>query len=102
MTGIDPRATAGQMSPDGMWRWDGARWELVSTLAASAPASSARTSRRSVLATVAGIQALVAAPFILACCIFPYVCYTDTSRRPRTGSVVNTGYASCLYYAAGP
>jgi hypothetical protein len=73
MPGIDPRATAGQLSPDGMWRWDGARWELVSNLAASAPASSARTPRRSVLPTVAGIQALVAAPFILAGCIFPYV-----------------------------
>lgn len=102
MQGIDPRATAGQLSPDGMWRWNGVRWELVANPAVPATTPAARTSRRSLLATVAGIQAFVATPFVLAGCIFPYIYYSDTSSGPSTASVFNSGYSGGLWYAAEP
>jgi hypothetical protein len=33
----DPRASQGQLSPDGYWRWDGARWVPAAQAAPAAP-----------------------------------------------------------------
>ena len=107
MQGSDPRA--GQLSPDGQWRWDGVRWVPAISAAPPlpsptpfAPAGAPSTSRRPWLATGGGISALVAMPFIIAGCFVPYVTYTDTSSGPSTSSVFNVGYPGFWPYAVEP
>jgi hypothetical protein len=90
----------GQLSPDGMWRWDGSQWQAV--MPAPQPASAAKA-ERSWFATGGGMIALVGVPFILAGCIFPFVYYTDTSNGgPTSASVFNLGYSGGLFYALEP
>jgi hypothetical protein len=113
MQGTDPRA-AGQLSPDGQWRWDGVRWVPAMT-AAPAPQppmppplpspfapSASGPSRRSWLATGGGITALAAMPFIVAGCVLPYIYYNDTSSGPVSSAVFNAGYPGAWPYAVEP
>jgi len=58
--------------------------------------------KRSWLATVGGIAALVAIPFIVAGCMLPFVYYTDTSNGPASSSVFNLGYTGGLFFALEP
>lgn len=92
---------AGQLSPDGMWRWDGSAWQPLA--GALPPTQAPRRSTRSWLATVGGIAALAAIAFIVAGCIFPFVYYSDTSAGgPSSSSVFNVGYSGGLFFALEP
>ncbi len=100
MQGTDPRQKAGQLSPDGMWRWDGMQWQPEPSVAS--PVSATRTSRRSWLATGGGIAGLLAIPFIVAGCIFPFVYYNDPGSGPASSSIFNLGYSGGLFFALEP
>jgi hypothetical protein len=90
----------GQLSPDGMWRWDGSQWQAVVPASQPAPAAGAE---RSWFATGGAIISLVGVPFILGGCIIPFVYYTDTSNGgPASASVFNLGYTGGLFYALEP
>jgi len=52
--GVEPSSQVGQLSPDGMWRWDGRQWIL-----AGAPGSPPRPSRRWLWWVAAGCSALI-------------------------------------------
>jgi hypothetical protein len=84
-----------------MWRWDGSQWQPVVAPASSPP--EAPSSKRSWLATGGGIAGLVAVPFILAGCIFPFVYYSDTSAGgPPSPSIFNLGYPGAIFYTLEP
>ncbi len=96
----DPPRATGQLSPDGMWRWDGTRWQPEPSILT--PISPPRISKRSWLATGGGIAALIAIPFIAAACTLPFVYYTDVSSGPASSSVFNLGYSGGLFFALEP
>jgi hypothetical protein len=48
----DPAVEPGQLSPDGLWRWDGAQW--VSVVAGAAPLPAPRRSRNGIWWLVGG------------------------------------------------
>ena len=52
--GVEPSSQVGQLSPDGMWRWDGRQWIL-----AGAPGERPRTSRRWLWWVAAGCSVLI-------------------------------------------
>src|SRR5438132_10546179 len=100
MQRIDPPQLTGQLSPDGMWRWDGTRWQPEPSV--FSPTAPPRTSKRSWLATTGGIAALIAIPFIVAGSTLPFVYYTDTSNGPASSSIFNLGYTGGLFFALEP
>jgi len=100
MQGSNPGHPAGQLSADGMWRWDGARWQPEASVISAMPP--ARISKRSWLATGGGIASLGAVGFILAGCVFPFVYYSDPAGGPPSASIFNLGYTGGLFYALEP
>ena len=101
MQGSDPRQPVGQLSPDGMWRWDGSRWQAEPSV--MSPLAAPRVSTRSWLATGGGIVALIAIPFIVAACIFPFVYYSGNSNGGSTSSsIFNLGYPGGVFFALEP
>jgi len=88
----------GHISPDGLWRWDGAQWQPT-----GAPPTVARPEHtaRPWLAILGGVFALVALPVILAGCVLPFVNWTDTSNG-ATASVFNPGFVGGYWYAVEP
>jgi len=112
MQGSDPRAP-GYLSPDGLWRWDGARWVPVGSQPPPPPAATFASPPatfgavpsiavsgppRSRLATGGGITAILAVGVIIAGCIVPYAHYSDGS----SPSVFNGGFAGAWGNAAEP
>jgi hypothetical protein len=96
----------GDLSPDRLWRWDGAGWipaaapnmPSESTLATQ---SQAATARRSPLAIAGGIVAVVGGLLIIPACALNYIHYTD-STQPSSLSVFNPGYDPSRWFAAEP
>ena len=100
MQRIDPPQSTGQLSADGMWRWDGTRWQPEAS--AMSPTSSPQRSRRSWLATGGGIAALISVAFVVAGCAFPFIYYSDPAGGPPSASIFNLGYTGGLFYALEP
>lgn len=74
-----------QLSPDGLFRWDGTRW--VPTTGATAK------SMQSWLATTGAITAITGVVVIIAGCVLPYMRYTEaTSGYSQSPSVFNGGF----------
>lgn len=86
------------MSPDGLWRWDGAQWQPTG---AQSMAVRAEPSPRSWLAIVGGIVGLVSLPVIVTGCVLPFINWTDTSNG-ATASIFNPGFAGGYWYAVEP
>src|SRR5215472_9775173 len=92
-----PQAT-GQISPDGLWRWDGVRWIPVAAAAPSTP-----DVRRSSLAIGGGITAFLGAIVLGVGSAIPYVHYTgDTSGQYDWPSVFNGGFTGAWGDAVEP
>src|SRR5712692_727317 len=101
MQGTDPSASAGRLSPDGMWRWDGVRWMPVanatpppqSTPFTSDAATHVSSSPRSSVATIGGIGAILGVIVLIVGCALPYVHYTgDVTGVSANPSVFNGGF----------
>ena len=108
MQTTDPRTAAGQLSPDGLWRWDGMRWVPASAGLPLPPMTTptpipGAPPRRSTLAVIGGIAGIAAIPFILAGCFLPFIYYSDTSGGGVTSSsVFNLGFPGTAWFAAEP
>ena len=90
----------GDISPDRLWRWDGARWvptELVPPQVGMAPSSNPR----SLAATAGGVIAMVSGLLIVVACALPFVHYTD-SQEPTSPSIFNTGFSPSYGFAVEP
>jgi hypothetical protein len=90
---------AGDLSPDRLWRWDGARWVPAAPppVARQAPGSG-----RSWLPIAGALAAIVAAVLVIVACALPYAHYNDPSITPSSPSVFNTGGPGALWFAAEP
>lgn len=102
-----PGPAPGNLSPDGMWRWDGARWTPTfnspPAMLGEAPVATGRTSRRSWLATAGGIAALAGVCAVAIGSILPFAHYSgDTSGYSADPSVFNGGYPGAWGDAAEP
>ncbi len=86
------------MTPDGLWRWDGAQWQPTGASSTVAPA---QRSPRSWLAIAGGVFGLLALPVILAGCVLPFINWTDTSNG-ATASIFSPGFAGGYWYAVEP
>ena len=100
MQGTDPSVLPGRVSPDGLWRWDGVRWEPAASLNpppplfGSAPATEAFRSERSGLASAGGITAIIATVIVFFGCALPYVHYSgDVSGVSASPSVFHGGFS---------
>lgn len=111
MQGTDPGASAGRLSPDGMWRWDGVRWMPVANATPPPPGapfandSVAQVSRpaRSSVATIGGIGAIVGLVVLIVGCALPYVHYSgDVTGQSATPSVFNGGFTGAWGNVAEP
>jgi hypothetical protein len=95
-------ALAEQISPDGLYRWDGVRWVpregVTAAQVPDAPAASPGTR----LAGAGAAVAFVAAIVIVVACALPYATYTDQSVSPAAPSIFFPGYPGALWYAAEP
>jgi hypothetical protein len=99
----------GDLSPDRLWRWDGARWVPAATAyappnlpAISSPLPQTTAARRhSWLAISAGLVAALGAIMIILGCALTYVHYTD-STDPSSLSVFNPGFGPSTWFAAEP
>ena len=113
-----PTPSAGQVSPDGMWRWDGQRWVLTAaampqptpymapavasaTASPYAPPGTASTGTRSWLAIGGAIAGLLGTPLIFVGCIVPYVYWNDTSRG-ASASIFDMSSGPGFWYAIEP
>jgi hypothetical protein len=95
----------GQLSPDGLYRWDGVRW--IPTAGVAPPAAMAVQVERvsapgSRLAIAGGVVSIVGAVAIIAACILPYAKMTDPSAAQSALSIFNAGFSGGLWYAAEP
>jgi len=91
----------GRLSPDGLWRWDGARW--VPTRAAQAPnAMGASAGRRPWAALTGAIVSIASAAVLLAACFFPYGYYSDGNGGTYSSSIFNGGYAGAGWQIPEP
>jgi hypothetical protein len=95
------RMQAGQVSPDGMWRWDGERWALAAPASLSLPDHASIAARRPVLGVAGAAAAMLGATAVLAGCFLPFVYWNDTSNG-ATSSVFDPGYGGGLWYALEP
>lgn len=102
MQGFNPGPSVGQISADGLWRWDGANWVPTGAAAVnSQPAmygyavgAEASKSPRSALLTAGSATALAAVAVVAAGCILPYVHYTgDTTGINPSPSIFNGGFS---------
>jgi hypothetical protein len=96
----------GELSPDRLWRWDGASWvptggTLPPPPAGAWAASAGETRPVSWSAIAGGITALVAGVLILVACALPYIHYTD-STSPSSISIFYTGFAPSNAFAIEP
>ena len=113
-----PIPSAGHVSPDGMWRWDGQRWVLTGAVvpqstpytvpAVARPTTSpyglpgvAATANRSWLAIGGAITALLGTPLVFAACIVPYVYWNDTSNG-ASASIFDMSSGPGFWYAIEP
>ncbi len=112
-----PIPSAGHVSPDGMWRWDGQRWVLTgaavqptpymapavasATASPYAPPGTASTGTRSWLAIGGAIAGLLGTPLIFVGCIVPYVYWNDTSRG-ASASIFDMSSGPGFWYAIEP
>jgi hypothetical protein len=91
----------GQLSPDGLYWWDGVRWVPTAgaipqpILAAPGLPPGAR------LALAGGVVAILGAVVIIVACVIPFAHYTDNT-SPSSPSIVNPGYPGALWYAVEP
>jgi len=93
---------AEQISPDGLYRWDGVRWEPREGVT-PAPVPAAPAAPPGARFAVAGaVVGFVGAAVIVVACALPYATYTDTSVSPTTPSIFYPGYPGALWYAAEP
>src|SRR5207245_8863503 len=91
----------GRLSPDGLWRWDGARW--VSTGTAQAPnALGASAGRRPWAALTGGIVSIASAAVRLAACFFAYGYYADGNGGAYSSSIFNGGYTAVGFHMLRP
>lgn len=104
-----PSSTTGQLSPDGLYRWDGARW-LPTYAPAPQPAVllpppgliAPRASNVSWTVIGGGIACIVAVVLILVGCAVPYASFSDTNGGPSSVSVFNAGFSGGFWYAVEP
>jgi hypothetical protein len=101
---------SGQISPDGMWRWDGQRWVLTgamppprapapaAAMAPEHPAEATTAPARSALAMAGAIVAMFGAPLVLVACIVPYVYLSEGG----SSSIFNPGYDGGAWFAIEP
>lgn len=93
---------AEQISPDGLYRWDGVRW-VPRAGVIPAPVPAAPPAAPGTRFAVAGaVVAFVGAAVIVVACALPYATYTDPSVSPTTPSIFNPGYPGALWYAVEP
>jgi hypothetical protein len=93
---------AEQISPDGLYRWDGVRWvPRAGIIPAPVPAAPPRPPG-TLLAAGGAAAAFVGAVVIVVACVLPYGHYTDPSVSPSSPSVFNPGYPGALWYAIEP
>jgi hypothetical protein len=91
----------GQISPDGLWRWDGTRW--VANQVAPAPVAPAAPALRSWLAISGGITAIFGAIVLGVGCAIPYVHYTgDVGSQSAWPSIFNGGFPGAWGNAVEP
>src|SRR5438445_13125387 len=91
----------GRLSPDGLWRWDGARW--VPTGTAQAPNSrGASAGRRPWAALTGAIVSIASAAVLLAACFFPYGYYSDCHGGTYSSSIFNGGSAGAGWPISEP
>jgi hypothetical protein len=88
----------GDLSPDRLWRWDGARWVPATPTHETAAAAPRRLSW---FAISGGILAIVGAISIIPACALDYVHYTDNT-EPSSVSVFNPGFGPAIWFAAEP
>jgi hypothetical protein len=102
LQGFNPDPSVGQISPDGLWHWDGAHWVPTGGAGVNAPpaihgyaaAAEASKSPRSSLVTAGSVTALAAVVMITAGCILPYVHYAgDTTGINPSPSIFNGGFS---------
>jgi len=96
----DSEVQPGDLSPDRLWRWDGAHWvptESIPPQAGMAPSSNPR----SLAATGGGVIAMVSGLLIIVACALPFVHYTD-SQEPTSPSIFNTGFTPSNGFAVEP
>ena len=80
----------GQVSPDGLWAWDGVRWVAVHR---AAPPAMMTGPRRSLLRTIGAVTAIAGAIVLTIGCAIPYVTFSgDASGGPSSSSIFNGGY----------
>ena len=84
----------GQLSPDGMWRWDGMRWVPVSS---SQPLASGPARSRPWIAIGGGATSIGAVILQFSACIFPYAYYSDGSP-----SIFNGAFVGDAWFIAEP
>jgi len=93
---------AEQISPDGLYRWDGVRWVprdgVIAAPVPAAPAAAPGTR----LAVASAVVAFVGAAVTIVACAFPYANYTDSTVSPTSPSIFNPGYPGALWYAVEP
>jgi hypothetical protein len=91
----------GQLSPDGLWRWDGARWVANQVTPLPAPPA---TKRRSSLAVSSGITAIVGAVVVVVGCVVPYAYFPGDSsgQSASSSSIFDGGFSGSWAYAIEP
>jgi len=95
-------ALAEQISPDGLYRWDGVRWVpragVIPTPVPAAPPASPGMR----YAVAGAVAAFVGAIVVIVACALPYANLTDNSVSNTTPSIFNPGYPGGLWYAVEP
>jgi len=98
---VSAQGEIGRLSPDGLWRWDGARWMPTGAAEFNAPPSVARTPRSSA-ALAGGITSIVAAVVLLAACFFPYGSFPDGNGGTINSSIFNGNYQGSAWQIPEP
>ena len=88
---LQPPSPAGQLSPDGFWWWDGARWVPVAQPQSPPTLPRAPRARLPWLRISAGVAAIAGTIATLVACIVPYGSFSDPSGGPTTSSSIFNG-----------
>jgi hypothetical protein len=93
---------AEQISPDGLYRWDGVRWVPRTGVVPAPVPAAAPAPPGTGLAVIGAVVAFAGAVVIIVACALPYANYTDQSISPSAPSIFNPGYPGALWYAVEP